>query len=422
MRQTGTGDSQGRARGSDDGERDLLGFALVIWRGKWIVAAVGALCAAVALAIGLTTPRTYEAVARLVVTPPKTAIAGDVAPAISMATYRALVENQSLAAKVVAEFKLGAAPYKFTADVFLRDSVSIETLRDTNVILIKVRLRDAKLTADVANRLANLAVELSQELNQDEIVQARDSIQTQVNHSREQLDELQARLEDFKKKTQVELLRKDAEATLGERGKLLQLLVEIQVEKARLAKAEEQLSARSRIDTVTRTIDQDPALMEAAKEMGGAQKGVLGLQLRDESLSQVYENLEQVVTASRTHLTGLEKQKAELVDVRRLDASQLPQLSRLYDAETELARLTLEYDLAKRVYETMATRLEETRLQVVGRSARLQTFDPALPPARPVAPHVVRDTALALIIGLILSGLGVNLIEVERGASTSSSS
>jgi uncharacterized protein involved in exopolysaccharide biosynthesis len=397
-----------------ESEADLLSLAMIVWSRKWIVTGAGLVAGVIALVWGLLTPPTYEAAVRLVVTPPKTAVTGDIAPQVSVATYRALVENQSLAAQVLAESKLDLPPFNFSVQDFIREGLSVDTIRDTNVIVIKVRLRDAQMTARVANRLAVLSVELAQRLNQEEIVRARDAIQTQVTLSKDKLDSLQAGLEEFKKKTQIELLEKDVDAILDQREGLLRLVVDVQAEKAWLAAAEEQLAKRSRVISLTRTIDGDPALMEAAREAGGNPKSLLGLQMKDEYVSKAYEELETLVGESRTRLSRLERRKQELVDVRKLDAAALAQLSRLYEAEMELARRTLEFDLAQKVYETVATRLEESRLQVVGRTAQLQVMDQALAPTRPVAPKIARNAIIGLCAGVLLAALGVVFASVDR--------
>jgi succinoglycan biosynthesis transport protein ExoP len=125
--------------------------------------------------------------------------------------------------------------------------------------------------------------------------------------------------------------------------------------------------------------------------------------LRNEFVNPVYESLDQVIATGRTRLAGLEKQKSELIDVRRLDADQQAKLSLLYERETELSRLQTEYDLSRAVYLDVATRYEQARVQVAGRSPKLQLMDTALPPDRPVSRHVVRNTALALLTGFFLT-------------------
>ena len=417
MQETSSGDQRPIAHDTDDDDEiDLMRYALTIWRHKWLVVGMAGACAAVALGLGAVSPKTYEATVSLIVTPPKTGAAGELSPAVSVATFRSLVENQTLAAQVVREFKLDRAPIGLTGRQFLDGCMTIENVRDTNVVTITVRLPDPALAAKVANRYADLAKQLAQRLSQEEAVRARDDIKTQVDLSLSRLQSAEMHLESFKKTAQVELLRKDVDAALGQRGALLQLLVDIQMEKARLARAEQELASRSRIGTIKRTIDGDPALMEAARETGGV-KSVLGLETKNEYLNKVYENLDEVIATSRTRLAGLEKQRSELIDVRKLDSSQLAPLSLLYDRETELARLTTEFALAKQIYVDVATRFEEARLQVVGRSAQLEIADAAVVPDRPIGPRVLRNTAIAFMVGLLLSMVAVLFFEAFRAAS-----
>src|SRR5687768_3023027 len=122
---------------------------------------------------------------------------------------------------------------------------------------------------------------------------------------------------------------------------------------------------------------------------------------RTESLNKVYEDLDTEAATTRSYLASLEKQKTELVDVRKLNASSLAALNRLYELEGELARREVEYDLAEEIYMEISKRYEEASLQVVGRSAELSVIDPAVPADRPKARNVARNTVVAAIAGLL---------------------
>jgi uncharacterized protein involved in exopolysaccharide biosynthesis len=148
-------------------------------------------------------------------------------------------------------------------------------------------------------------------------------------------------------------------------------------------------------------------LSEAAREKGRPGDGILGLEVKNEFLDEVYQDLDNQVASTRTWLSALEKQKVELVDVRKLDAPELKSLSQLYARETEMARLQVEYDLAKTVYVDVSNRYEQVRLQVATRSAQLQVMDSALPPARPIKPRVMRNSVIAIILGFLLSSVAV---------------
>jgi len=386
---------------------DVVEYLLVLWRRGWIVLGAAVLAGLAAFTVGKLSTPVYQATVKLIVSPPKNTMAGEATPLVSIATFRALVENQELAEKLIQEFKLDASPHRMTADAFLRDSLAVETVRDTSVVLLKVSLPSADLAAKVANRAAALAVDVAERMNQDETVRTRDHIKTEVEASRTRLDAAELRITTFKRGAQIEALKEDVAAQLEQRRNLLQLLVDIQTEKAKLAAAEAQLAKRERKGTIRRTIDSDPTLSEAAREKGRPGDGILGLEVKNEFLDEVYQDLDNQVASTRTWLSALEKQKVELVDVRKLDAPELKSLSQLYARETEMARLQVEYDLAKTVYVDVSNRYEQVRLQVATRSAQLQVMDSALPPARPIKPRVMRNSVIAIILGFLLSSVAV---------------
>jgi uncharacterized protein involved in exopolysaccharide biosynthesis len=399
-----------------DDEIDLTKYVLGLWRYRLLVVLGTLLCGAAALVSVALAPRSYEATAKLMVSPPKTGAAGEVGSSVSMATFRSLIENQSLGGKIVEEFGLNKPPHGVTATELMTRIVAVEVVRDASVILVRVRLWDPELAAKVANRLAESAEQLARALSQEETVAARDIIGAQLDASKKRFDEAEARLESFKKVAQLELLRKDVDALLGQRGTLLALLVDIQTEKARLSQAEAQLATRDRLETLKRSIDTDPAAMEAMRKAGSEPGSVLPLQLRNEFVNPVYESLDQVIATSRTRLAGLEKQRAELIDVRRLDRDQQAKLSLLYQQETTLSRLQTEHEIAREVYVDVSKRYEQARLQVAGRSAQLQLMDRALPPDRPISRHVVRSTVLASLTGLLLTAAAALGLDAFRRA------
>jgi uncharacterized protein involved in exopolysaccharide biosynthesis len=161
------------------------------------------------------------------------------------------------------------------------------------------------------------------------------------------------------------------------------------------------------VDIVKRTIDSDPALMESARSSASQPNSLLGLETRNELINWVYQELDAQVAESRTNLASLERQKAQIVDVRKLGGPQLAKLTQLYQAESQLSDLQMQRDLARTVYLQVATTYETARMQVAGRSAQLQMIEPAVPPDRPESRHVARNTLIAAMVGLMLSVFGV---------------
>jgi hypothetical protein len=191
----------------------------------------------------------------------------------------------------------------------------------------------------------------------------------------------------------VDLLKKDVDAELEQRGALLDLQINIESEKARLAKAETELKARPRIDTVKRSIDGNPAMMEAARNSDGTSKDVLTLQMSNEEVNPVYQELDKQVATSRTQLAALERQRAQMT-ARKLDEPQLARLSAMYAKESQIDSLEMERDLAKKVYEQVANSYESARLLVAGRSSGLQILTRAIPPDKPESRKIPRNVLI----------------------------
>ena len=352
-------------------------YLAVIWRARIWLVALAVVAGAIMFAMSLSGPRVYESTVTFAVSQSKI---GEGQQAVAgTASFRPMVESLSTAAAVMTKVGLDKPPNAMRPSDFLDNVMTVNEVRGTNLMRVTVVHTDPQLAAVMANYIAEYAVGVARDVSNREAVVARDLIKVQVNEARKNLDTADKNLTEFKQKAQVEAVKKDVESQLAGRAGILDLLVSIQSEKAKLAAMDQQLKDRKRIDTVNQT----------------------------ESVSKVYEELDQEAATSRAYLASLEKQKNELVDVRKLGASKLAALDHLYQLESDLARLQVEQDLAEKIYMEVSQSYEKAALQVVGRSAELSIIDKAVPADRPISRHVVRNTVVAGIAGWCLAMAGV---------------
>ncbi len=374
------------------------------WRLLLLLALVGV---AIGAAISRLARPVYESgVTLAVVTAPEQR-------ADQVKAFVTLLENHTTASDIIRRFKLDEGPHNLGPEEFLLRNTRAEQIGQTNLVRLTVRLSDPKLAADVANDMAGRARDLVQRLAQEETVLARDQLAVQLAESRQRLDTAQAELERVKREGQLDLLQRDVDTLLEQRQELRNLTVKIAGARASLARAEAELGRRKRIDLLTRSIDGDTTLREAARQSGVP--NVLGLQLKNEFVNQSYDDLDDRVSASRAELSGFEQQRDQLIHVSGLDAPQLTKLSQLYALETRVTRLETDIELAKRVYLEIASRYEQVRMQVAGRTATLQIVDPAFVPTRPEARHTARNAALGGLTGLLLGVLAVLILPMAAG-------
>lgn len=369
------------------------------------IVAVTLIASAAGFLASLLLKPTYEAVAtvRLVQSkvPAPEGLSGNVrGETLNIPAARALVETQALVERIIKDFKLDSSPERLTRTSFLR-RIRTEQVPGTSLLRIKVRMHDPSLAAAVANRIAELVVQVSLELHQQETRDARNLIKTQLDDVARRLEQTRRNLVAFRQKAQVELLKSDIEARLREREGLLHLRLEIEAHRARLARAQAELAKTDPFVTVLRAIDRDSALFEALRQSEGTVP--LGLQLREQQPNPVYELLQEEIARTQTELASLEKELSEAAGRFGLDESRSPQLERLYEREASLAALQGEHDLLMKAYSDLAEQYEIAQLQVASVSSQLQVFDSALPPAQPVSPRPALTATAAGIFGFLLT-------------------
>ena len=397
-----------RPEDPDADEIDLRKYVIVLWNARLLILGAAFVLGVAGLSIAFFSDPVYEAELAMAVSRSK--LGGDTqASSLTTADFRPFVENGNVASQVIKELGLAAAPYRFAAESFFDGIVTISEVRASTVMVLRARLNDPKIVARILNRVAELASEATRRVSHEEALRGRDALKVQMDESRARLEQAEARIRSLRQTSQIELLRKDIDSALNQRGGLLTLLVTIETERARLAKAEEELTQRQRIDTVKRSIDSEPALLESARPGAGPSKDFLALELRNEFVNPVYQGLDQQIATSRTTLAALERQKSQIVDIHKLDGAQLDQLTRLYQVESDLAHSEMELELARRVYLQVATNYETARLLVAGRSAELQVISPAIEPDRPRARPFERNLGIGIATGLVLATLFVLL-------------
>lgn len=388
----------------DDDAVDLGAYVRMLWSYRFIVAGVAIASAALLAGWSLSGKRVYEAQSTLLLSQSKL-IDRVFTEQLTPATFLPMLVSRSAAASIIKELGLDKPPREISPSRFFGTVVTVEPVRNTTVFVVSATLDDPELAARAANRVAEKAVELSRRISQEEASRSRDNLQQQRDEARSRVEQAVEAVRKFREASQIELLRKDVDAMLGQRGELLTLLVQIESERAKLTSGERELATRQKVGTIRKTlVESDALLAEAARrEMPN---DLRGLEAHNEFLDPVYENLDNQVAVSRTVLAGLERRKSQLVDVRKLDGAQLSQLTRLYSLEGQQLELDMERDLATAVYKQVATAFETARVQVAARSAHLDILDPAIASDRPVSRNVARNALVGLVAGFVLASIG----------------
>ena len=357
----------------------------------------------VALVCGLTAfwyasrqPLRYEGVTTLLVVPPAQGGAQ-----VNPATFRAIVENQSLASEVIDELKLpGITPHRF-----LERALAVDEIRGTNIVKVRVTLGDPQLAAEASRRLAQKAILLAQRITQQDGASVQEQLKRYLGEATQRMQQADRELLEYKQRAQIALLQEDTLAQLQKRSDLLPLVIDIEKERARLAAAETEIQRQQPLLKSMR----NPAAEEALQRSQPPDKGAVDAQqldLTNPYVNPVYQTLDFQIATSRTRIAALEKERDQLMNVKKIGGKELAELSELYRRQAEQDRLQANYDLAAKVHEDLALRYEQSRTLPVGNTSQLQVVDQALPPDVPLGRKRVQKAMLGAGMGFI----GMSLI------------
>ena len=255
---TGDGGSAARpglspATSSTRMEEELdLGWYLYPLRRRWKLVAGGVLVGAVAgLAGASLRPVLYEGVTTILI--------GRSDSVVASATSRALIENHTLAAETLAEIGIQVSPQAFVSSALV-----VEQVPGTNVMKVRVTFPDAVAAAQTSKLLSQRAVELNRRIASDEGSAVRSQLKMLLDQSAERLKAAEEQYLDYQDQAQVELLRRDTDRMIRERGELLRLRIDIETEKARLAASEQEILKHDRVLSLPRAAAAEAALQRGA--------------------------------------------------------------------------------------------------------------------------------------------------------------
>lgn len=225
-----------------------LGRYVRIFRQRWKLILVGTLVGAVAAVAGASLrPVLYEAETTILIGRSNTLLAS--------ATSRALLENRTLAAQTLSTIGVAMSPQTFVSTALV-----VEQVPGTNVMRVKVTLGDPVKAAQASRALSQKAVELNRRIASEEGTAVRGQLKVLLDQSAERLKTAEEQYLSYQDQAQVELLKKDTERMIAERGELLKLRIDVAAEKARLQAAEQEIAKQERVLSLPRAAGIESAL------------------------------------------------------------------------------------------------------------------------------------------------------------------
>lgn len=317
-------------------------------------------------------PLRYQGVTTLLVVPP---IWPD-GPQINPATFRAIVQNGTLAAQVIEELNLED---QLNPRSFVESALSAEEVRGTQMVRVTVTLPNPEMAAEASRRLTQKAILLAQQIDQQKGAAIQDQLKSLLSDAYDRLGNAEKALLTYKQDAGVDVMKDDTAAQLREFGALLPLALNIESERARMSVAETEIKRQERLLSVGR----GPAAEEVLQRAQSASASEVMLRpvgLTRPVVNPVYQTLHFQIATSRTRIAALEELRDAVIGRMKLSAKESSRMNELYGPQIALARLQGAFDLAAKVYDDLSIQYGR-----FASAAQLQIVDNALPPDRPIS-------------------------------------
>ena len=380
---------------------DVRRQLMLLWTHRVMILIVALMFGAAGAVFSLARTRQFESSATVSVTGSR--LADQTPGRIAPEAFVPLMTTPAVAARVVQELKLDGV----SVDELLKVIVTVRGVPDSSFIKVVARMDDPDSSAAIANSFAVHAVTAATRASQLDVDAIQDELKRMLDEATIRLRAAEKAYDDYRVTARVEMLQREVETLVSQRGQLMDVIVELQGQRARLVRLDGDLASRDRVTSLRQGVVDDPVLSEVARNTPAAPRDLLNLQMTRETSNAVFANLDEEAVRTRAHVAFLEQQQARLAAAAGVDGAQLTKLTQLYERQSVLEALDSERRLARKSYENVADKFQGSRLAAIGRTPHLLVVDPAIAPESALGRYLVRNTLLGLAVGILLGCVGV---------------
>jgi uncharacterized protein involved in exopolysaccharide biosynthesis len=372
-------------------EMNLVSYSIVVWRRRWMIAAICTLAVVTAFGVSKLLPKTFQSTATVLAPkegPSSGLLSGLVAsgllpqiPGLSLGSFTpnrdllvSVLRSRTIAQSVVTRFSLQERYRRRYVEDTIKDFQSATTVSITKEGVISVRVEDTDpaIAAQMANYQMELLDQLVMQFNTGEAGRQRSYLTEQLAKAKVGLGTSEENLRHFQEQNRAIVLQDQTkgaiEAAARLKGEIMASEVQLQVMRNFATDANPEIVAlRRRINEMNR-------------QLGEMQYGEL---------------------AARPTSGGRRDYNVPFAKVPEVGL--------------ELARLMREVKIQETLVTLLTQQVEQARLMEAKDMPIVQVLDRAMPGERPVRPRVLVNVAVAGIGGLLVGiFLAILLDGLER--------
>ncbi|UCE05630.1 MAG: polysaccharide biosynthesis tyrosine autokinase, partial [bacterium] len=335
-----------------------------------------------------------------------------------------------------------------TSIKLLQGNISVDPIRNTDMIRISVTVPSPTEAAYIANTVARVYKEQNQLASQEEVRKVKDFLGEQLQVFQEQLRQSEQALKEYKENEKVVALPREVEELVSKLAEMEKIYREAELElnsnKERLSYIDGQLGENKKklnmqnILTAPFLKELNQKMVELETEKTRYIASVINHDVYDPNDPNILKYNEQAKLLEEKFKTGITQLAAaetgdpltlseELfqrkIEVEATIQALLPkvlalkkivdeynqQLEKIPERSLKLARLERAARLDEKITLMMKEKYEESRITEVGQLGNVRIIDPAKPDYAPIKPKKKMNIILGIIMGFGL-GIGVTFV------------
>lgn len=416
---------------------NLSQFFLILKARKWIVLLASIITVVTTLGISLILPKTYKATASVLLNykgvDPVSGLTmpGQLLPGY-MATQVDIISSKNVALRVVDQLGLAQNPavveqFKDAADGkgtvrdwladLLLKKLDIVPARESSVVEISFRGADPIFVAAVANAFADEYQKISVQLKVEPMKKASAYFNEQLKQLRDNVESAQSRLSKYQQENGIVSVDNRLDVENNRLNDLSAQLVQAQTQMMEASSRAGVASGGGDSPDVT----SNPLVQNLKIGLGNAEAKLAELAQRLERNHPQYQSAKAEVEKLRADLANAIKVTASSVgnnaailrkreaDIRASLDAQKKRVLELNRSRDELNVLAKDVEAAQRAYDLTSQRFAQTRMEGQAEQSDIAVLNPAVAPIEPASPRVMLNTAISVVLGLML-GMGLALL------------
>ncbi len=405
-----------------------------IVKGKSTIVAFTVICIAVTLVVNVFIMEpVYEAETMLMISPISqsatsventnefSSIVSAIAsyPKMSIDTYREQIKAPAVLQHIKEEMNL-----KDLSLNSISNKITVEGIKNTNLVKVKIRDKDAETAAKIANILSERFTKYVSDTNQKQAESSTEIIETQMHKEKENMESITEKIKNFVSKPRSpEELKMELESKLMQitnfKTSLAQIKVDEENTRRSIEKAKSLLSQTPKTLVTNSTLYGEDLLLDIIKDKNGINTNTLNnVKLSNEEVNQIYVELSNSLNQLEIQLANLEASRKNTEQAILECQKEIETIQVEYaEKQKEYDELNLELDLSKQAYQAYQKEYKELMIKQsteIGKSS-IVVVSEAMVPKSPVAPNKTVNIAVAGMCGLLM---GILVVFIKQNMST----